>query len=143
VPLREERVVVDKQARVVEEVEVARRPVTDTQRVQDTVRREEVTVDRAGTTREPELAGAGVDRFSSARDWDAGDGRPGDEHHEVAGGAMGGVAGAAAGAVVGGPVGAVVGGVAGAAGGAAIGEATEDDVDDLDGEDRRDTTTLY
>jgi uncharacterized protein (TIGR02271 family) len=153
VPLREDQVVVDKQARVVEEVEVGRRPVTHTQRVEDTVRREEVTVDHAPSTqnpgaREPELAGAGIgaDRFQGAGDWDRpardGDGRAGDEHHEVAGGVFGAVAGAAAGTAVGGPVGAVVGGVAGAAGGAAIGDATEDDVDDLE-EDRRDTTTLY
>jgi uncharacterized protein (TIGR02271 family) len=160
VPLREDQVVVDKQTRVVEEVHVARRPVTETQRVEDTVRREEVTVDRGDTigvrddagrslrdpsTREPELAGAGagVDRFQRAGDWDATDGRPGDEHYEVAGGAVGGVAGAAAGAAVGGPVGAVVGGVVGAAGGAAAGEAAEDDADDLDDQERRDTTTLY
>ena len=150
VPLREDQVVVDKQARVVEEVQVDRRPVTETQRVEDTVRREEVTVEggrasRDASLREPQVAGAGpaVDRFQGASDWAAGDGRPGDEHHEVAGGAMGGVAGAAAGAAVGGPVGAVVGGVAGAAGGAVLGDATEDDVDDLDDEDRRNTTTLY
>jgi len=152
VPLREDQVVVDKQARVVEEVQVGRRPVTETQRVEDTVRREEVTVEEARSasdqsTRGRELtgAGAGVDRFQGAGDWDrtSGDGRPGDEHHEMAGGALGGVAGAAAGAAIGGPVGAVVGGVAGAAGGAAIGESTEDDLDDLDDQDRRDTTTLY
>jgi uncharacterized protein (TIGR02271 family) len=45
VPLRAEDVDVRKDTRVVEEVEISKRPVTETQRVSETVRREEVDVD--------------------------------------------------------------------------------------------------
>jgi uncharacterized protein (TIGR02271 family) len=49
VPLRAEDVDVRKDTRVVEEVEISKRPVTKTKRVSDTVRREEIDVDE--TTR--------------------------------------------------------------------------------------------
>jgi uncharacterized protein (TIGR02271 family) len=49
VPLRAEEVDVRKDTRVVEEVEISKRPVTETKRVSETVRREEVDVDE--TTR--------------------------------------------------------------------------------------------
>ena len=45
VPLRAEDVDVRKDARVVEEVEISKRPVTENQRVSETVRREEIDVD--------------------------------------------------------------------------------------------------
>jgi uncharacterized protein (TIGR02271 family) len=45
VPLRAEDVDVRKDTRVVEEVVISKRPVTETKRVSDTVRREEVDVD--------------------------------------------------------------------------------------------------
>lgn len=45
VPLRAEDVDVRKDARVVEEVEISKRPVTETKRVSETVRREEIDVD--------------------------------------------------------------------------------------------------
>ena len=48
VPLREERVEVDKQPVVYEEVEIGKREVQETERVSDTVRREEARVERAG-----------------------------------------------------------------------------------------------
>jgi uncharacterized protein (TIGR02271 family) len=48
VPVREERVTVEKRPVVTEEVSVAKRPVTETERVSDTVRREEAVVDREG-----------------------------------------------------------------------------------------------
>jgi uncharacterized protein (TIGR02271 family) len=64
VPLTAEQVVVDKEARVVEELEISKRPVTETQRVSETVRREEVNVDEddayRNTGSERELAGAGT-----------------------------------------------------------------------------------
>jgi hypothetical protein len=118
--------------------------------VEETVRREHVrvdeTADRASLrddtgrdVRDRELVGATPDRFAASRDWD---GRPGDEHHEVLGGAAGGVAGAVAGAAIGGPVGAVIGGAVGVAGGAALGEASEDDVDEARIDDRRERTTF-
>ena len=44
VPLRAEDVDVRKDSRVVEEVEISKRPVTETQRVSETVRREEIDV---------------------------------------------------------------------------------------------------
>jgi uncharacterized protein (TIGR02271 family) len=47
VPLRAEDVDVRKDARVVEEVEISRRPVTETKRVSETVRREEIDVDES------------------------------------------------------------------------------------------------
>ena len=45
VPVYEERVDVDKEARVVEELEVGKTQVTDTERVEETVRREEFDID--------------------------------------------------------------------------------------------------
>lgn len=45
VPVTEERVDVSKEARVVEEIEISKRPVTETQRVSETVRREQVDID--------------------------------------------------------------------------------------------------
>jgi uncharacterized protein (TIGR02271 family) len=45
VPVRAEDVDVRKDTRVVEEVEISKRPVTETQRVSETVRREEIDVD--------------------------------------------------------------------------------------------------
>jgi len=54
VPLRAEQVDVDKRVRVAEEVEVAKEPVQRTERVADTVRREEVHV-------EDQTTGAGAD----------------------------------------------------------------------------------
>jgi uncharacterized protein (TIGR02271 family) len=47
VPLRAEDVDVRKDSRVVEEVEISKRPVTETQRVSETVRREEIDVDES------------------------------------------------------------------------------------------------
>ena len=55
VPIRAEEVDVRKDARVVEEVEISKRPVTETQRVSETVRREEIDVDTSGDV----LTGAG------------------------------------------------------------------------------------
>ena len=48
VPVTAERVEVNKDARVVEEIEVSKHAVTGTQRVSDTVRREEVNVEQDG-----------------------------------------------------------------------------------------------
>jgi uncharacterized protein (TIGR02271 family) len=48
VPVRAETVEVVKEPRVVEELEISKRPVTETKRVSDTVRREEVDVDDSG-----------------------------------------------------------------------------------------------
>jgi uncharacterized protein (TIGR02271 family) len=48
VPVHAETVDVTKEQRVVEEIEISKRPVTETQRVSDTVRREEVDVDDSG-----------------------------------------------------------------------------------------------
>ncbi len=71
VPLRAEEVDVRKDARVVEEVEISKRPVTETRRVSDTVRREEVDVDTSGDVLTG--AGAGAARMSrSDLDDDAG-----------------------------------------------------------------------
>ena len=55
VPIRAEEVEVRKDSRVVEEVEISKRPVTETQRVSETVRREEIDVDTTGDL----LTGAG------------------------------------------------------------------------------------
>ena len=48
VPLREEQVTVEKRPVVYEELEVSKRPVQDTERVSDTVRREEARIEREG-----------------------------------------------------------------------------------------------
>jgi uncharacterized protein (TIGR02271 family) len=58
VPIRAEEVDVRKDSRVVEEVEISKRPVTETQRVSETVRREEIDVDTTGDV----LTGAGASR---------------------------------------------------------------------------------
>ncbi len=50
VPLREQEVVTSKEARVVGEVNVRKEMVTETERISDTVRREEVHVEDAGST---------------------------------------------------------------------------------------------
>ncbi len=55
IPIRAEEVDIRKESRVVEEVEISKRPVTETQRVSETVRREEIDVDTAGDV----LTGAG------------------------------------------------------------------------------------
>jgi uncharacterized protein (TIGR02271 family) len=53
VPVYEERVEAGKEARVVEELEVGKRATTDTERVEETVRREEFDIDdETGTTRQ-------------------------------------------------------------------------------------------
>jgi uncharacterized protein (TIGR02271 family) len=49
VPVYEERVQTGKEARVVEELEVGKTTVTDTEHVEDTVRREEFDIDSSGT----------------------------------------------------------------------------------------------
>lgn len=49
VPVYEERVETDKEARVVEELEVGKRTVADTEHVEDTVRREEFDIEEAGS----------------------------------------------------------------------------------------------
>ena len=49
VPVYEERVDTSKEARVVEELEVGKTAVTDTEHVEDTVRREEFDIDESGT----------------------------------------------------------------------------------------------
>jgi uncharacterized protein (TIGR02271 family) len=64
VPVTSERVEVTKEPRVVEEIEISKRPVTETQRVSDTVRREEVDVDESGNV----LAGAGASMTGARRD---------------------------------------------------------------------------
>lgn len=51
VPVYEERVTADKDARVVEELEVGKTPHTDTERVTDTVRREEFDIEDDEATR--------------------------------------------------------------------------------------------
>jgi uncharacterized protein (TIGR02271 family) len=51
VPIREEQVVVSKEPRVVEELEIRKVATQDTEQVSDTVRREEVDVQRTGTSR--------------------------------------------------------------------------------------------
>ena len=51
VPVYEERVNVNKEARVVEELDVDKVAYTDTERVQETVRREEFDIDQGGTNR--------------------------------------------------------------------------------------------
>ncbi len=134
VPVSAEQVTVTKEPRVVEEVVISKRPVTETQRVSDTVRREEVVVDQTGDTR------MRSDEATLRRDaYARGNTAPmGDDDEDVAGQAGGGVAGAVGGAAIGGavagPPGAVVGGLVGAAGGAAAGDAVEDEVE---GDDRR------
>ena len=128
VPVTAEEVNVTKEPRVVEEIVVSKRPVTEKQRVSDTVRREEVIVDETGDARlrsDP----ASLRRDAYARDNTASMGDDDDLAGQAGGAAAGAVGGAAVGAAVGGPPGAVVGGVIGAAGGAAAGDAVEDEVE--------------
>jgi len=134
VPVTAEQVEVTKEPRVVEEVVVSKRPKTETQRVSETVRREEAVVDETGDAR-LRSDDATLRRDAYAR----GNTAPmGDDDSDLAGkaggAAAGAVGGAAVGTAVGGPPGAVVGGVVGAAGGAAAGDAVEDEVE---GDDRR------
>ncbi len=74
VPVRSEQVQVTKEPRVVEEIEVRKTPRQETQRVSDTVRKEQFDVNQQGdvdvNANERELAGAGADRFQSQHDWD-------------------------------------------------------------------------
>ena len=135
VPVRAEDVEVRKNARVVEEVQVSKRPVTETKRVSETVRREEVDVDETGDV----LTGAGVSR-STRSDWDEGtvtagsrrsrDDDLGSAAPEAGGAAAGAVGGAAVGGAVGGPPGAAIGGAVGAAGGAIAGDQAEEEIED-------------
>jgi len=67
VPVTAEQITVTKQPRVVEEIEIQRTPVQETQRVSDTVRREQVAIDQSGDVnvddRSADLVGAGSDRM--------------------------------------------------------------------------------
>jgi uncharacterized protein (TIGR02271 family) len=129
VPVTREEVKVTKEPRVVEEVVVSTRPVTETKRVSDTVRREEVIVDETGDAR-LSSAGATLRREAYARGRDASiRGDDDDTAGQAGGAAAGAVGGAAVGAAVGGPAGAVVGGALGAAGGAVAGDAVDDEVE--------------
>jgi uncharacterized protein (TIGR02271 family) len=73
VPLTAEQVEVSKENRVVEELEITKRPVTETQRVSETVRREEVSVDEDATYRDTDReltgAGTGANYMQGDRDW--------------------------------------------------------------------------
>jgi len=133
VPVTAEEVNVTKEPRVVEEIVVSKRPVTETQRVSDTVRREEVVMDETGDAR-LRSGDAAMRRDAYARDRGgyAGTGRDDDMAGEAGGAAAGAVGGAAVGAAVGGPPGAVVGGAVGAAGGAIAGDKVEDEVESDD-----------
>jgi uncharacterized protein (TIGR02271 family) len=133
VPVTSEEVSVTKEPRVVEEVVVSKRPVTESQRVSDTVRREEVVVDETGDARlRSDAATARRDAYARENTEPLGDDE--DVAGQATGAAAGAVGGAAVGAAVGGPPGAVVGGVVGAAGGAAAGDAVEDEAE---GDERR------
>jgi uncharacterized protein (TIGR02271 family) len=144
VPVTAEEVQVDKQARVVEEIEISKRPVTEVRRVSDTVRREEAELDQTGNVQVRSGTGAttggatAADRRDAyARDQVAGSGgmsQGEDDMLPEAGGAVaGGVAGAAVGTAVGGPPGTVVGGAVGAVGGAMAGDAVDSDEEDAEG----------
>jgi uncharacterized protein (TIGR02271 family) len=67
VPVTAETVEVTKSPRVVEEIEISKRPVTERETVRETVRREEADIDREGDVivgeDAPDLVGAGADRF--------------------------------------------------------------------------------
>jgi uncharacterized protein (TIGR02271 family) len=144
VPVTAEEVQVDKQARVVEEIEISKRPVTEVRRVSDTVRREEAELDQTGNVQVRSGTGAttggatAADRRDAyARDQVAGSGGTSQGEDDMlpeAGGAVaGGVAGAAVGTAVGGPPGTVVGGAVGAVGGAMAGDAVDSDEEDAEG----------
>ena len=64
VPLTAETVDVVKEARVVEELEISKRPVTETRRVEDTVRREEIDIEPEGDVR---VAGETPSDFTERR----------------------------------------------------------------------------
>jgi uncharacterized protein (TIGR02271 family) len=132
VPVTAEEVSITKEPRVVEEVVVSKRPVTEKKRVSDTIRREEVIVDETGEAR-LRSDDATLRRDAYARDSEAYVRADRDDDDDLAGqaggGAAGAVGGAAVGAAIGGPPGAVVGGVIGAAGGAAAGDEVEDEVE--------------
>jgi uncharacterized protein (TIGR02271 family) len=66
VPVTSERVEVTKEPRVTEEIEISRRPATETQHVSETVRREQAEVDEAGNV----LTGAGASMTGAQRDLD-------------------------------------------------------------------------
>lgn len=75
VPVREEQVQVTKEPRVVEELEIRKGAHQETQRVSDTVRKEQINVERQGDVnvrgdRELAGAGAGTDRFQGQGDLD-------------------------------------------------------------------------
>ena len=127
VPITSEEVSVTKEPRVVEEIVVSKRPVTETKRVSDTVRREEVVLDEAGDAR-VQTDAATTRRNTYARQTGDDD----DVAGEAGGAAAGALGGAAVGGAVGGPPGAVVGGAIGAAGGAIAGDAVEDEIEDGD-----------
>jgi uncharacterized protein (TIGR02271 family) len=67
VPVTAETVEVTKTPKVVEEIEISKRPVTERQRVSDTVRREEAEIDRQGDVvmgeGDRDLVRSGSDRF--------------------------------------------------------------------------------
>jgi len=68
VPVTAESVEVTKQPRVVEEIEIAKRPVTETQTVRETVRREEADIQQQGDVTVAggsarDLVGSGADRM--------------------------------------------------------------------------------
>jgi len=160
----DEEAVVQKEARIVEEVVVNKQVEQRTETIQDTVRRTDVDVQQIpGQTRTTgytetsstmtgsttgvggSTAGMGTDTTDSARsEWD---------ESSKAGTAGGGLAGAATGAAigsVGGPVGTVIGGVAGAVTGAgagaagdAAGEAASDAAAGEDDSGRRDTRNNF
>lgn len=103
VPVTAEEVSVTKEPRVVEEIVVSKRHVTETQRVSDTVRREEVDVDETGDARLRSDA-ATLRRDTYARDNTAPMGAGDDDLAGKAGGAAAGaIGGVAVGAAVGGP----------------------------------------
>ena len=127
VPVTAEEVSVTKEPRVVEEIVVSKRPVTETKRVSDTVRREEVILDETGDAR-LRSDDATMRRDAYARD-NAAIGDDDDTAGQAGGAAAGAIGGAAVGAAVGGPPGAVVGGAIGAVGGAVAGDEVEDEVE--------------
>ncbi|HKG57817.1 MAG TPA: YsnF/AvaK domain-containing protein [Candidatus Limnocylindrales bacterium] len=75
VPVTAEKLDVGKETRVVEEIEVSKRPVTETQRVSDTVRREQVDVNESGDV----LTGAGSRSVGAGDEWQEGTTRSGAE----------------------------------------------------------------
>jgi uncharacterized protein (TIGR02271 family) len=73
VPVTAEKLDVGKETRVVEEIEVSKRPVTETQRVSDTVRREQVDVNDTGDV----LTSAGSRSVGAGDEWQEGTTRSG------------------------------------------------------------------